>query len=112
MSQKYLVTMNMPSSQGFLVHQITIEHQSDTIEDLFHDLNDNEFILVRLFYRRQNDMGVWTWIDKGEIIVNSSHIGKVQLYIEYGVNDDDTYGNTEVSTQHGKLPRGPIRPRR
>lgn len=109
---KYLLTMNMPSAQGFLVHQVTVEHDSSHIEELLSDLNENEFIIARLLYRRQNDMGTWSWTDKGEIVINTSHIGKAQLYIEFGANDDDTYGNSENSNQHSKLPRGPIRPRR
>ena len=109
---KFLITMNMPSGQGFLVHQITIEHSSESLEDFCDSLNDNEFIIGHLLYRRQNDQGSWGWVDKGEMVINTAHVGKVQIFIEYGVNDDDAYGNTEFSHNNSKLARGPIRPRR
>ena len=109
---KYLLTMHMPSNQGFLVHQITIEHETSTLEEFGEALNAYEFVIGRLLYRRQNDQGIYVWLDKGEIVINTSHIGKAQLYIEFGGNDDDAYGNFENSNQHSKLGRGPVRPRR
>lgn len=109
---KFLITMNMPSGQGYLVHQITIDHNSEDLADFCDALNDHEFIIGRLMYRRQNDQGIWVWLDKNEIVINTAHVGKAQTFIEYGANDDDLYGNTETGSGNGKLARGPIRPRR
>ena len=83
---KFLLTMNMPSAKGFLIHQITIEHAGD-LEDFCNALNDNEFITVRQWYQFKQPTGDSIWQDRGELVINTSHIGKVQEYHEQE-NDD------------------------
>jgi hypothetical protein len=86
---RFLLTLNMPSAQGFLVHQLTVEHPSESCGEFCDYLNDNEFIIVDLLYRHKNNLGDITWSEKGEIILNTNHIGKVQEFI--GVEKDEEY---------------------
>ena len=105
---KFLLTMNMPSAKGFLIHQITIEHDGD-LEDFCNALNDNEFITVRQWYQFKQPTGDSIWQDRGELVVNTSHIGKVQEYHEQE-NDDESYRNSNSDHRRSQITRGPIRP--
>ena len=78
---RFLLTMNMPSAQNFLVHQLTVDHDSKSCEEFCEELNDNEFITVRLLYRQKTPHGDIFWSDRGDIIINTSHIGKAQEYL-------------------------------
>jgi len=110
---KYLLTMNMPSAQNYLVHQITVEHEVEDCADFCELLNQHEFITCRLLYRKRNQRGETVWQDRGDMVLNSAHIGKVQLYIEREeYNDDEAYGNFGTDNQYAPGARGPIRPRR
>lgn len=84
---KFVVTMNMPSSQGFLVHQVIMEHKADSMSAFCDIMNDEMFILGRQVYKRVNEDGSSAFIDRGNIIVNTTHIGKVQEY--YDTNTED-----------------------
>lgn len=82
--------MNMPSAKGFAVHQITIEHDAKNMNEFWNVLQDNEFIMGNLMYKMRNDPSDDYWDDRGLIIINTSHIGKVQE--QYGFRDD-RYGS-------------------
>ena len=72
---RFLVTLNMPSRKGELVHQVICEYPVGSIE-AFHDvLNDNEFLLVEEFYRKPDNAGFYS---VGMMILNTMHIGKVK----------------------------------
>lgn len=86
---KFLITMHMPSSNGFLIHQVIFEHRCENMDDFCNILNDEMFVIGRQFYKRQNDDGDSVFIDKGLIILNTSHIGKAQEYIDYGSDDEN-----------------------
>lgn len=83
-STKFQMTMNMPSSQGSLVHQITCECDGiSTMGQLCEHIAQNEFINVRQFYKvGANTDGQIEWEFKGFIIVNTNLIGKVTEYSE------------------------------
>jgi len=85
---KFLVTMNMPSSNGYPVHQVIFEFKCDGINNLYAVMNDEIFIRGRQLYRRVNDDGKSSFIDRGEIILNTAHIGKVQEYMDYHDQED------------------------
>jgi hypothetical protein len=111
---KLLVTMHMPSAQGNSVHQVTVEHQSKTLEELFRYLNDYEFIKCHLYYRERDEInGGIIWKSKGEILINTSHIGKVQEFIEYAERekDDESYGYSEGISGHVGRQGTPLRKR-
>jgi hypothetical protein len=74
--------MNMPSSQGFSIHQIIFDHKSKTVAELCATLNDEVFVVGRQIYKRYNADGESVFLDRGDIIVNTAHIGKVQEYYD------------------------------
>ena len=109
---RLLLTLNMPSAQGFLVHQITIEHTCNTLDEFCDEMNDNEFIVGRLLYRIKTPTGDTAWRDRGDIILNTSHIGKAQEFLydereEY----DEPFGNTEQRRGYADGKRPPLRTR-
>ncbi len=112
---KFLITMNMPSAQGYAVHQVTIEHQAESVAEFCSVLNKAEFILCRQLYRQKNLRGETNWLDRGDMVINTYHIGKVQQFIEFergDYEDDESQGRTEYSRGNAEGSRGPIRPRR
>lgn len=72
---KFLVTLNMPSRKGELVHQVVCEHEAQNIEDFMAVLNEQDFILVQEFYRKPESSG---FFPVGTLILNTMHIGKVK----------------------------------
>jgi len=87
---RFLITMNMPSAKGYSVHQITVEHSAKTMKEFWNVLQDNEFIMPSLMYKIRNDDLTEHWEDRGLIIINTAHIGKVQELIEFR---EDRYGS-------------------
>lgn len=82
---RFLVTMNMPSRNGSLVHQVTCEHQSNSIEQFSEMLNDYTHITVTELYRNKSN----NWYSVGPIILNSNMVGKVKVVNpESRVHDD------------------------
>ena len=111
---RFLITMNMPSAQGYAVHQITVEHSCENIDQFCALINDYEFIKCHLYYRKRDEYtNKVIWLDKGEILINTSHIGKVQEFFEYGEreNDDESYGYSEGVSNHLGRPGPQIRKR-
>jgi len=111
---KLLLTMHMPSAQGYAVHQITVEHKANSLDEFLEFLNDYEFIKCHLYYRIPNEFGGGiTWKDKGDILINTSHIGKVQEFIEYGEreNDDESYRYSEGISGNAGRPGPQVRKR-
>lgn len=72
---RFLVTLNMPSRKGELVHQVVCEYPVSSIEAFYDTLNDNDFILVEEFYRKPDNAGFYS---VGMMILNTMHIGKVK----------------------------------
>jgi hypothetical protein len=85
---RFLVTMNMPSASGMDTHQMTLEHPVKSQEELCALLNRVEFIIFRMFYKRKNMSGEMWWQDRGEIIVNTSWIGKAQEFMDFESDED------------------------
>jgi len=71
---KFLITMNMPSSNGNLVHQLHVLHPSNTLVEFVVKLCQNDFVIVEEFYKRETG-----YESRGEIAINSNHVGKVKL---------------------------------
>lgn len=85
---RFLVTMNMPSANGMDTHQMTLEHPVKSQEELCTLLNRVEFVIFRMFYKRKNVNGEVWWQDRGEIIVNTTMIGKAQEFIDFDTDED------------------------
>jgi hypothetical protein len=95
---RFLITMNMASAQGFAVHQITIDHEAATLEEFLAEVNDYPFIMGHQYYRIKTPDGEVTWKDRGKLIINTSHMGKVQEFIEFEPrenNYDESHGHSE-----------------
>lgn len=73
---RFLVTLNMPSRKGELVHQIVCRYPVDDIEGFLEAINESDFILVEEFYRKPDNAG---FFPVGMIIINTMHIGKVKV---------------------------------
>jgi hypothetical protein len=112
---RLLITMNMASANGNAVHQITVDHSANSLLEFLAWINDYEFIMAHQYYRVKQLDGEVTWRDRGEIIVNTAHIGKVQEFIEFETRDnhyDESYGYSETSSNNSGGPRTEVRKRR
>jgi hypothetical protein len=82
---RFLITMHMPAgSSANLVHQVTGDHEAQTLSDFCAVLNDQAFVVIRQFYyltdkHTGEKLG---WRDRGELIINTDHIGKVSLHFD------------------------------
>ena len=82
---KFMFTMNMPSGNGNLVHQVIGEHPAKSCAELLEHIDGSEYIMVRQYYYIQNpETSERMWEDKGDMILNTYHIGKVQLHVNRG----------------------------
>jgi len=110
---KFLITMHMPSATGYLVHQITVEHKSKSCAEFCETLSSEIFIICRQFYKRKTPNGETLWEDRGDLILNTTHVGKVQEYIEAEKENtnDEPYGYIDNRRTNFAGTRGPVRPR-
>ena len=101
---KILITMNMPSASGYAVHQVTVETECTNLREFYSLMNKQEFVMCRLYYRKPGYAGETIWEDKGDIVLNTAHIGKVQEFLERE-QDYEPFGHSEaVSYTHLTLP--------
>lgn len=113
---RFLLTMNMPSARGELIHQMIVDHGSESATQFCLAMNRDEFIVCRQWYKRKDPYTKEvSWEDRGDVILNTHHIGKVAEYLDLDNlenNYDEPQGRTQFSRQHSAGPRGPIRPGR
>jgi hypothetical protein len=72
---KFFITMNMPSRNGGVVHQIIGDHESESLEEFMDALNDSDFVLVEEFYMKPDG----NLFSVGNIVLNTMHVGKVKV---------------------------------
>ena len=84
---RFIVYMKMPNQNGMLTHYLTLEHPSNSVEELCSALNRQEFLIFQLFYKRAGMNGEVWWQDRGKIIINTNCIGKVQEFIDFDRDD-------------------------
>ena len=72
---RFLITMNMPSRNGGLIHLVICEHEARTLEEFIRLTEGVEFVTVEEFYRNADG----THYSMGQIALNVMHIGKVKL---------------------------------
>lgn len=72
---RFLITLNMPSRKGELVHQIVCKYPVETIDQFCDVINGSDFILVEEFYRKPDNAGFFS---VGKMVINTMHIGKVK----------------------------------
>jgi hypothetical protein len=80
--------MNMPNSRGEgYVHQLIVEHPSEDCREFCAAMSDDPFVLVRqLYFDDDRHSGERVWIDRGDMILNCRHIGKVMPHYAPPVN--------------------------
>ena len=107
---KFVLTMDMPSSQGSLVHQITIEHPAKSVNELCEELNKTTFMTVKQFYKDDalTANGEIIWIDRGDIGIHTDKIGKVQIHGERP-SYDKPRRNTGISRSNFEGTGRPVR---
>lgn len=76
---RFIITLNMPSYQGNLVHQLVVEHGSPSLESFVEALSSNDFVVVEEFYR---DGKTGSSYSRGKLALNYQHIGKIKCYME------------------------------
>jgi hypothetical protein len=78
----FVLTLNMPSKSGNSVHQMYVNHTSESLEDFMvyiaDQLNNTDFILVDEYYK-DNSTGSNEYYSIGETMVNTRFIGKVRM---------------------------------
>lgn len=79
---RFLFTMNMPSGGNDLVHQIVGEVDCKTIDELREMLIGSDFVKVLHMTYDRTSTGEKRWRARGDIVVNTFHIGKVAVYNE------------------------------
>jgi len=76
---KFLITMNMPSNKGNMVHQIIGEiNKCNCLADVYRKLNEQCFIWVEEYYFIRNKDEPGEYVKQIPILINTEHIGKVK----------------------------------
>ena len=79
----FLLTLNMKSSTGRDIHQVIIDHPpSKSCSDLARHLQTSDFLVCRELYVQNNQL-----VDRGELIISSTLVGKAKQYREVAYND-------------------------
>lgn len=76
---RFLVTMNMPTKSGNVVHQIMAEHPAESLDDFKTALESEDFLEVEEFYRNQDG----EYYSTGNVLLNHRFVGKVKLYTQH-----------------------------
>lgn len=84
---KFLLTMNMGSSNNNLVHLITCEHSAESLEEFTNIISENDFVIVDEFYINGDTGAEYS---RGPLSLNTSHIGKVKVYVKYTKQNHET----------------------
>jgi hypothetical protein len=82
MDMRFLITMNMPSYSNNLVHQMTVEHDSKSLDDFVEALSSNEFVIVEEFYKDPRTDA--DYYSRGHVALNYRYIGKIKVLTHRG----------------------------
>jgi len=110
---RFVLTLNMPSATGMLVHQITVDISLvNSCRALCELMNKQDFIIGHQLYKRRGLNGDTIWEDRGDVIINTAHVGKVQEFYETEESrHDESHRGYDSSRSYSESKRGPIRPR-
>jgi hypothetical protein len=91
-----------------IVHQIIIDHQSESIDEFARYLNEYAFLVVRHMYSREEPDGTRYWQDKGGLCINTNLVGKAIEYREPVPHETQrNFGNrTQNPNRTGSQVRG------
>ena len=73
---RFLVTMHMPSYSGNLVHQVNVEHPSNSLEEFVDALTRDDFVIVEEFYRDPKASADYS---RGMMAINHRYVGKIKV---------------------------------
>ena len=73
---RFLLTMNMPSYGGALVHQIQAEYPVGSLEEFVDVLTNNDFIVVQEYYKDQQTKESYS---RGSVAINYKYVGKIKV---------------------------------
>jgi len=109
---KFLITLNMPAFENSLVHQITLElEEINSLAEFCTLMNREEFIIGKHWYRHKNLYNnKHDWQDRGDIILNTAHIGKVVEYLDLDALHDNSQREVTVVRTGQQGLRRPLRP--
>jgi hypothetical protein len=79
---RVLFHMNMPSGSNDLVHQVIGEVPHRSIGELAAALHHQSFITIDYVSYERQKTGEKKWRSRGEMLLNTAHIGKVAEYYE------------------------------
>ena len=78
---KFQISLNIPSYNGKLVHQIICESEAESIIEFCEQLNDNDFIVMEEYYKdKESPSALATYYSVGPICINCQWIGKVKEF--------------------------------
>lgn len=90
---RFLITMNMPSYSNNLVHQMTVEHDSKSLEDFLEALSANEFLVVEEFYKDPRVDA--DYYSRGHVALNYRYVGKVKVLTHRRANEQHSPRNAQ-----------------
>lgn len=111
---KFLMTLHMPSARGDSIHQITVGViDIESCEELCDLLNEQEFICATQWYKREYPNGETAWQNRGDLIINTAHIGKIQEFYENkGDKNDKSHRHNDSSRSYAEVTGGTVRTNR
>jgi hypothetical protein len=81
MLMKFQISLNIPSYNGKLVHQIIAEHRAESIVEFCQILNDEKFIILEEFYKEKETPNSFaTYYSVGYVCINTDWVGKVKEF--------------------------------
>ena len=78
---KIVITMSIPSATGNYSQQIFCDFPANNMREITQRLSDVDYLLVeQIFKDGVDDYGGIIWGSKGEVILNTMLIGKIQKF--------------------------------
>lgn len=79
---RFLFHMNMPSGGNDMVHQVVGKVDCKSLGELREMMDRQTFLMIdHTTYERIPEVGK-RWRSRGEMLLNTAHIGKVAVYYE------------------------------
>jgi hypothetical protein len=83
--------------------------EAKSCDELCEMMNTDEFIVGKQWYRRKNYDNSIFWEDRGQTILNTAHIGKVQEFLDLEErNHDESQGTSGSMRRNNESTRGRV----
>ena len=73
---RFLITLNMPSASGNLVHQLNAEYPVNSLDEFVEALTTNDFVIIQEYYRDQTTKEDYS---RGHVAINHRYVGKIKV---------------------------------